>query len=582
MKTYGTYRLMPGIPVSHNRMYWVVTAQPHVMARLKRIFPRVMQSRSGALALSDTTEVARDLEWVIERWPLLAHDDDSAAHLEKRAEAHRAAHEQVLRILEGERPDYGWREPAEPARDYQMVAADLVHATGRLLLGDDVGLGKTLSAALVLRNPQALPALVVTLTHLPRQWEREINRFLPWLTTHIVTSGRPYDPTKVYAGRGRARRPLCRREPDVLILSYSKLAGWGDFLAGKVNTTIFDELQELRHQGTNKYIGAARVADGASYRIGATATPVYNYGDEIHSVVSILDPDALGSREEFNREWCRDENGYGSGRGKVSDPKALGVYLRDEGILLRRTRAEVGRELPPVIPVEQNVDVDPDVLDRLTGDAAKMAQLVLDKAADNTDRWRAAGELDMRMRHATGVAKAPFVAEFVRLLLDSEKRVVIWAWHRDVYSVLLDRLAEFDPVMFTGSESANQKEASAAAFKAGKSRVLLMSLRSGAGLDGLQDVCRVGVFAELDWSPMVHHQAIGRLSRDGQVDPVVAYYLVSDEGADPPIAEVLDVKRQQAEPIMDPDGALFTVTEASLDRSALLAREVLRRHGAAR
>src|SRR5579884_3848269 len=43
-----------------------------------------------------------------------------------------------------------------------------------------------------------------------------------------------------------------------------------------------------------------------------------------------------------------------------------------------------------------------------------------------------------------------------------------------------------------------------------------MSLRSGAGLDGLQEDCTVGVFGELDWSPEQHRQCIGRLDRDGQ------------------------------------------------------------------
>jgi hypothetical protein len=49
--------------------------------------------------------------------------------------------------------------------------------------------------------------------------------------------------------------------PDVLIIPYSKLRGWGDHLAGRVRTVIFDEVQELRRP-TAKYEAAARVADG--------------------------------------------------------------------------------------------------------------------------------------------------------------------------------------------------------------------------------------------------------------------------------------------------------------------------------
>jgi hypothetical protein len=237
-KTYGTYKHISADVSPTGRAYWLLTADPHVMTRLKRIFPRVLQQRAGGLALADTSEVARDIEWVCERWELAPWDFESEAYLQKRADEHRATQETVLGILGGERPDYGWRKPAIPARDYQMVAANLVHATGRLLIGDDVGLGKTLSGALVLRDPQALPALVVTLTHLPPQWKREMARFLPWLDTHIVTSGKPYDPTKVWVGRGRQRRPLAGRDPDVLITSYSKLAGWSNDLAGSIARSV--------------------------------------------------------------------------------------------------------------------------------------------------------------------------------------------------------------------------------------------------------------------------------------------------------------------------------------------------------
>lgn len=42
---------------------------------------------------------------------------------------------------------------------------------------------------------------------------------------------------------------------------------------------------------------------------------------------------------------------------------------------------------------------------------------------------------------------------------------------------------------------------------------VIMSLRSGAGVDGLQKHSRVAVFGERDWSPQVHEQCIGRIRR---------------------------------------------------------------------
>jgi SNF2 family DNA or RNA helicase len=111
----------------------------------------------------------------------------------------------------------------------------------------------------------------------------------------------------------------------------------------------------------------------------------------------------------------------------------------------------------------------------------------------------------------------------------------------------------------------------------GQSRVLIMSLRSGAGLDGLQDWCSAAVFGELDWSPEVHRQCVGRLARDGQESTVVAYYMVSDDGTDPLMAEVLGIKKQQAEPIRDPDAPLFSAPATATDRARALASSVLER-----
>ena len=112
----------------------------------------------------------------------------------------------------------------------------------------------------------------------------------------------------------------------------------------------------------------------------------------------------------------------------------------------------------------------------------------------------------------------------------------------------------------------------------GTSKVLILSLRAGAGIDGLQHVCRTCVFGELDWSPGVHEQCLGRVYRDGQPDPVVAYYLLAEEGADPIMSDVLGVKRGQIEGLRDPDAPLV---EAGIDPDHLkrLAKDFLERRG---
>ena len=86
--------------------------------------------------------------------------------------------------------------------------------------------------------------------------------------------------------------------------------------------------------GANASAAARILSKHAEYVLGLSATPVYNYGDEIYNVLESLSPGCLGEWQEFSREWL----GW-DGR-KVKDPKALGSFLREKYLMVRRTRAE--------------------------------------------------------------------------------------------------------------------------------------------------------------------------------------------------------------------------------------------------
>jgi SNF2 family DNA or RNA helicase len=559
------------ITYDESQRAWVVDAQPHVMMRLKRVFASVKAGKTGPTEISDTRGNARDLEWFLERYPL---EVPERARLAARATEQRQAESLALKIMEGG----GVRrrfDLAVPAREYQKVAAELALASGGLLLADDLGLGKTASAITMLTDPMTRPAVVVTMTHLTRQWQAELARFAPSMRTHILRSTKPYELDRKCRHRlrpdsfapGAARCTVCGASrddiyhgrtsglPDVVITNYQKLAGWSDVLAAFAKGVVFDEAQELRsglaRDTPGKYLAAQSIAAASNVRLGLTATPIYNYGAEIFSVLNVLRPDALGTFSEFVTAWC---DGYEDPRKtRLANPEAFGTFARSEALMLRRTRAEVGRELPQLSKFVQVVDSDPAELEKLSQGCAELAKIILrESEAERGQKMRASEELSNRLRQATGVAKAPFVASFVRLLVESGEPVVLYGWHRQVYEIWLEKLADLNPIMYTGSESPGQKAAARDAFIKGDSKVLIMSLRAGAGLDGLQQMCRTGVFGELDWSPGVLEQCGGRLHRDGQQEPVTLYFLVSEEGADPIMTDVLGVKRWQVEGLRDP------------------------------
>jgi superfamily II DNA or RNA helicase len=539
---------------------WSIEAAPDVMIRLKRLIPGVRIAKAVALTISDTEANGRELEWVLSRWDFAMTDADRAL-LQKRADADRAREDLVSDVIAGTAtmlPGPGWLTSKLPLRDYQRVATDLVRATGATLIVDELGLGKTLTSLALLEDPDARPALAVTLTGLGRQWRRELGKFYPDLSAVVVKT------TKVVDELPKLCDPNGDLAWDLILVNYAKLWAWAPVLAGKVRTVVFDEIQELRRTESLKYEAAQHVAASADYVTGLSATPVYNFGGEMFSVMNVIRPGCLGARDEFLREWST-SGFYQDGNGKVrlKDPEALRALLTSHGLFLRRTREDVGISLPAIETIEQVVPSDRKTFDELSGNAIEMARLILAEDSTRSQRWQSAGELDWRLRQATGISKAPFVAEFVRLLLESEQKVVLFGWHRAVYDIWMERLKTFNPVLYTGSESPVAKANAYERFVDGDARVLIMSLRSGAGLDGLQDVCSTIVFGELDWSPGVHRQAIGRLGRPGQKHGVLAYFCVGTDGSDPVILDTLNIKAMESDRLIEPDHNNGTATPAA-------------------
>jgi SNF2 family DNA or RNA helicase len=550
---------------------WIIRAEPHVKARLKRVFPRAPQWASDHIAISSTPENSRDLLWFLERYPM---EVDRLDLLQRFAGEHVKMEEHIADLMALRRPPLKI-DLAEPAREYQTFAAQLLEIKRGLLLADDVGLGKTVTAICSMTLPVNLPAVVVCPAHMPPQWAAMLARFAPGLSVHTLKKGTPYPLTR---GVRRGQLELLDdRLPDVIISNYHKLRGWSETLAGVARMIVFDECQQLRRPDSDIHRACKHLADHTPVRLGLSATPIYNYGAEFFNVVDVLLPGSLGQHGEFIREWCK---GYQGDKARIADTEQFGAYLRREGIMLRRTRQEVGRELPELTKVIHAVEADDKALDNLKGDAIALAKVVLaHNESYRGERMNAAGKLDSLIRQATGIAKAPYVAEFVKLLLDSEARIVLFGWHREVYNIWLEALKEFNPVLYTGTESVNQKGASIEEFLSGKSRILIMSLRSGAGVDGLQGSCRTAVFGELDWSPGVHEQCVGRIHRDGQPEPCVAYFLVADSGANPIMVDVLGIKREQIEGVRNPNRALAERVETGENNIKRLAREFLTKRG---
>lgn len=555
---------------------WVIECEPQVRARLRRVFPKVSSRASEKIWLSATPENSRELDWFLQRYPMNM-ENETLFQLRMLATKHKEQERAIADLLQGERalPECAM---AKPPRDYQREALVQLQILGGLLLADELGLGKTVSAMCPMTIPQNLPAVVVYPASLPNHWPEKLAEFMPGLRVHHVKKTSPYPLIKQ---PGQRTADLWDTIPDVILVSYHKLRGWAEVLGEIARYVVFEECQQLRNPDSDIYRAcqylSEKVTEKSGLKLGLTGTPIYNYGCEFFHVIQVLLPDSLGSYEEFVREWC--DVGSSDRKTRLREPAEFGEYLRRSGIMLRRTRAEVGRELPPLTKIPYEIEMNKAVLHNITSDAVTLAKTIL--AAN--ERWRgerlqATGEFDRLMRQATGVAKAPFVCEFVRLLIESGQKVVLFGWHRDVYNIWLEQLAEFKPVMYTGSESPKQKKASMDAFTTGDSKVIIVSLRAGAGIDGLQYASSTAVFGELDWAYGVMWQCIGRLFRDGQINPVMAYFLLADDGSDPIISEIIGIKRDQLEGVTNLDIVLTERVDVAESQLKEMAKRYLLQH----
>ena len=521
--------------LSYNRRSkcWTIRGEPCVTELAKRLFPGCDGRGRGVARFTAHRRIVGDLNWLMLRYPLEVKEADRKKWEEALSEARAYAQRREKALSEPLSLTPPASEFNGELMPFQRQGLGFLVSSRRCLLADEMGLGKTVQALAFLASTQSYPALIVVPPHLVRNWARECERFLKpdgSLRVHVIRGLKPYDLP----------------EADVYIVHYLLLRGWKERLPEyRFGAVIFDEIQELRHSGTEKYSAASLISDACDNVIGLSGTPIYNNGGEIWNVVNILDFHFLGDWESFSREWC-----YGYGNMVVAKPELLGEFLRREGMMLRRLKSDVLKELPPKRRLVQEIDWDDKVYRELMRPVASQMQLL--KNADSASaRALIEDQISQTERQATGIAKAPYVAAFVRALVESGEKVLLMAHHHAVMDIYKQELKPLRPVFITGRENDTQKDKAVRAFMEGATDLCVISLRSASGLNLQRASCVV--FGELDWSPAVHSQAEDRAHRIGQNDSLACYYLVSPRGSDSDMQDALGLKVSQFVALMGDD-----------------------------
>lgn len=524
--TYGTLRY------DESSDSWIIEGEPIVCQMAKRLFPGAEGRGKGIARFKSNKRTNGDLNWLMLRYPLQVISDQKWEQDYDQAVEHALARQKMMKTPQKIEPSSMYFNGK--LAEFQKEGVAFLSYNSPSLLADDMGLGKTVQALAWVATLERMPGLIVLPTSIQTQWRQMIMQFMkpqpmpdslfPEMSVHIIKGLKPYElpPAHFY------------------IIHYGLLRGWKQYLPSfGFEFVVFDEIQELRHSGTNKYSAASLLAQNTEHVIGLSGTPIYGRGGEIWNIMNILDYQCLGDWESFTREWC---DGYGSD--VVTDPEMLGDYLRREGLMLRRSKDDLLTELPPKRRIVQQIDSDEHVYLKEMKTVIRLIGLH-DKSEDQLEKGRIKREIGRRVRQATGASKAPYVAEFVKMLLKAGEAVILYGYHHEVYDIWKERLKEFNPSFITGKETAAQKEESKNKFIDGETDLIVISLRAAAGLDGLQKRANINVFGELDWSPGVHAQCEDRSHRMGQKDSVICYYLVCSEGSDEQMMEALGFKISQ-------------------------------------
>ena len=551
VRIYGT------VSYNRKRACWVVKAEPCVTELCKRLFPGTATSRRGEARFAAHRRIIGDLNWLMLRYPLAVNPADAQRWKDALYEAREYVRKRDAALTAPVRVAPSPTVFSGKLTAFQEEGLAFLLRTDRCLLADEMGLGKTVEALAMLAQLGAYPALIIAPAHLIRNWENEIARFIHRpdgspITVHTVKGLSSYDLPPA----------------DIYLMHYLLLRGWKKALPELgVRNVIFDEIQELRHAGTEKYSAASLLAEQAERVVGLSGTPIYNRGAEIWNVVNTLDFHFLGDYESFTREWC-----YGYGNEIVAKPELLGDHLRSEGIMLRRTKQDVLKDLPPKRRLVITIDSDDSQYRKLMQPVdEKLRQLKHDDTLTASQKAMLSMEVEQGERQATGLAKAPYVIQFVRALLDGGEKVLLFAHHHQVMDAYRDELKTFSPAFITGRETMDQKARSVERFMEGRTDLCCVSLRAAAGLNLQRATCVV--FGELDWSPAVHSQAEDRAHRMGQTDSILCYYLVSRKGSDQDVQDALGLKVSQFVALMGDR----TDTQAQLNENAQYAREYAER-----
>ncbi|WP_125776646.1 DEAD/DEAH box helicase [Antribacter gilvus] len=480
---------------------------------------------------------------------------------------------------------------APNGRKLMSHQAQVVEATARghrtFLLADEPGLGKTAQALLAAQAADAYPLLVVAPNVVKTNWAHEVGMWTPQRRSTVVHG----DGDRI---DGFA---------DVVIVNYELLdrhIGWlGDL---GFRGMIVDEAHFIKNKGSQRSQHVLAISERIRARtarpllMALTGTPLINDIEDFRAIWQFLG-------------WIDDTKPRAALLSALEDtgltPADLGFYsaartsVIDMGIV-RRRKADVVADIPARRVADLPVELEGAVGRSIRAAEAALAQRLVgryrsavearggDGAVDGVDldlarrvaaselkdsSSRARGENVFTMVRRIGQAKAGLAADYAAQLARNVGKVVFFAKHVDVMDQAEQTFADrgIGYASIRGDQTPKAREKNLAAFVNDPDVSIVVCSLTAAGVGLNLQVASNLVLAELSWTYAEQTQAIDRIHRIGQAEPVTAWRIIAAQTIDSKIAALIDSKSGLAARALDGAGDEDVASSTDVQLEALVA-----------
>ena len=475
--------------------------------------------------------------------------------------------------------------PAPPGceyRPFQIAGIETALRMGSCLLGDQMGLGKSIQALGVINClPEVQNILIVCPGRLKPNWQIESLKWLLHPDIEIVQATSDYFPAPPQRGAQmviinyeiltppESRKRQKNAVPEAGGKKVKKIIVPRQGLTERLwDVIIYDECQRIKNSKTQQT--KAALAIKGRRKLFLSGTPFLNRPSELWTIINAINPHIWNSWWEFVHRYCgAKKTRFGLDTDGATNRDELNYKLRST-LMIRRLVEDVLPELPPRTYQLIEMPTTPDIIAREQALLAKFPETVRElkrrvKAAAHARTEEeyndAVGKLKscgmpgdlaaiMEIRHETTRAKLPLIIEHLKDAIESGSKIVFFAWFRDILEAVHKAFGE-QSVLFYGGMHLDTTQRAIEGFQTKDSIRLFCGSFKAAGEGITLTASNHCVFGELDWVPGTIRQAEARLIRIGQHWPVLIQHLVLENSLDGEIAKILVDKQNILNEVLD-------------------------------